>query len=417
MARPPLDIGKHGEVTLTKLAPNKWRARCRVRGLNGVTQRIQRDTPAHVARDSHGAAAKASLMEAVAAFVQLDGGGDGEVKPTTELHQLVVLYLADLDKSDRATRTRDTYHRVAALLVGALGKLRVQEATPRRLGGVLEKLAKAHGATTAKQAKTILSGVMANAVREGATLRNPVRDMDPIRVTPRNTAEGARRVLTGPELGELLYQLDNSIAPLPTLKSAKKDHTTRTVSQWAKDIDLLDPITLLAATGLRRSELLGLRWQDYDPKARTLRVCGHVIRSNRDGLIREASTKTVSSARLVPLPAFAVDMLDRRRDESLRPSAANVEKVIFPSETGQYRDPDNLAGQWRRIRKAIGFEWVSLHDFRHAVGTLLDEAGLSARIGADHLGHARVSMTQDVYQARGRVHHAAAQAIDAAIRR
>ena len=55
------------------------------------------------------------------------------------------------------------------------------------------------------------------------------------------------------------------------------------------------------------------------------------------------------------------------------------------------------------------------HSFRKTVATLIDDEGLSARIGADHLGHANVSMTQDRYMARGQVHSQVAELLDRAI--
>ncbi|WP_367646155.1 transposase [Mycolicibacterium sp. P1-5] len=55
---------------------------------------------------------------------------------------------------------------------------------------------------------------------------------------------------------------------------------------------------------------------------------------------------------------------------------------------------------------------MSSHSFRKTVATLIDDAGLSARIGADHLGHAKVSMTQDRYMTRGRLHNQVAGLLD-----
>jgi integrase len=55
---------------------------------------------------------------------------------------------------------------------------------------------------------------------------------------------------------------------------------------------------------------------------------------------------------------------------------------------------------------------VSSHSFRKTVATLIDDSGLSARIGADHLGHAKVSMTQDRYMSRGRMHTQVADLLD-----
>jgi hypothetical protein len=63
----------------------------------------------------------------------------------------------------------------------------------------------------------------------------------------------------------------------------------------------------------------------------------------------------------------------------------------------------------------LGVPDVTSHSFRKSLATLIDDEGLSARIGADHLGHARVSQTQDTYMARGRSHKVVAELLDKAI--
>jgi integrase len=88
------------------------------------------------------------------------------------------------------------------------------------------------------------------------------------------------------------------------------------------------------------------------------------------------------------------------------------QSVIFPSTAGTLRDPDNFAGQWRKVRDELGVPGVSTHSFRKTVATLIDDDGMSARIGADHLGHAKVSMTQDRYMSRDRVHTQVADLLD-----
>ena len=85
--------------------------------------------------------------------------------------------------------------------------------------------------------------------------------------------------------------------------------------------------------------------------------------------------------------------------------------MIFPSPTGsapgsaQHEQPPAPA-----LDRA-GFDWVSSHVFRKTVATRLDEAGLSARQIADHLGHNRPSLTQDVYMGRGLASPEAATAL------
>ena len=86
--------------------------------------------------------------------------------------------------------------------------------------------------------------------------------------------------------------------------------------------------------------------------------------------------------------------------------------MIFPSTAGTLRDPGNFNARWRKAREALGAPDVTSHSFRKTLATLVDDEGLSARIGADHLGYSRVSEAQDAYMARGRVHPQVAQLME-----
>jgi integrase len=170
-------------------------------------------------------------------------------------------------------------------------------------------------------------------------------------------------------------------------------------------------MTLLIATGLRRSELLAARWVDYDGPAGTLAVTGKVVRVPGKGLERVDETRSAAGQRTVPLPRFAVEMLQRRRTlEYFR-----EQPVIFPSTAGTLRDPNNFGKEWRKAREELGVPEVTTHSFRKTLATLIDDEGLSAGIGADHLGHSKVSMTQDRYMTRGRVHTQVAE-LDRSVR-
>jgi integrase len=167
-------------------------------------------------------------------------------------------------------------------------------------------------------------------------------------------------------------------------------------SDFCKKHDLIDPITLLIATGLRRSELLGLRWIDFNEKANMLAVTGKVIRVPGEGLLRVDETKSAAGRRTIPLPKFAVEILLKRRQLPY----LGEQIIIFPSTAGTLRDPNNFGKEWRTARQELGVAEVTTHSFRKTVATLIDDDGLSARIGADHLGHSHVSMTQDRYMTR-----------------
>lgn len=91
-----------------------------------------------------------------------------------------------------------------------------------------------------------------------------------------------------------------------------------------------------------------------------------------------------------------------------RPDASPV----FPNVDGGLRDPSNTLRVLRATRGSEGFEWVTSHVFRKTAATVLDDAGLTARLIADQLGHSRPSMTQDVYIARKVVDAATARALE-----
>ncbi|MDC8995431.1 tyrosine-type recombinase/integrase [Mycobacterium marinum] len=90
--------------------------------------------------------------------------------------------------------------------------------------------------------------------------------------------------------------------------------------------------------------------------------------------------------------------------------------VIFPSTAGTLREPNNFGKEWRTAQQELGVAEVTTHSFRKTVATLIDDEGLSARIGADHLGHTHVSMTQDRYMTRGRIHTQVADLLDRTVR-
>jgi integrase len=301
---------------------------------------------------------------------------------------LVDHHIAQLKEDGRSAATLDTYRVVARKLKTKLGGVRVWEATPARLDAALRSMSNNHGPVMARQAKTLLRGGMQFAVMANAIDTNPVRDVHQIK--SKRHPKGAP-ALTADQLRDLLAALR--------------------ASEYCRKHDLVDPFTLFIATGLRRGELLGLRWSDFNEVAGTLAVTGKVVRATGEGLNRVDKTKTAAGHRTVALPRFAVEMLRQRRSVPYLGEQA----MIFPSTAGTWRDPTNFGRDWRRVRETLGVPGVTTQSFRKTVATLIDDAGLSARIGADHLGHEKPSMTQDVYMSRGKVHTKVADLMDDAI--
>ena len=382
--RPPLRIGSHGKITRKYLGGGVWLARCRYRDSDGVTRIVQRLGPPDE-HDQHGKLAEDALIEALAQRRTSEGY---EITLDTKIIDLVDQHIDRLEEDGRAIRTIDTYRYCAKLLAKIIAGVRVGEATPARIDAAIRSMRRAHGDVMAVQSKTILKGALHLAVMANVIGSNPARDVSPIR--SKSGPKGAP-ALTADELRELFGKLR--------------------ASEYCQRNDLVDPMTIFIATGLRRSELLGLRWSDFDENAATLTVTGKVVRAAGKGLLRVDETKTAAGRRTVPLPSFAVITLIERRKKPF----LGEQLMIFPSTPGTLRDPENFGARWRKVRDSLGVPDVTSHSFRKTLATLIDDEGLSARIGADHLGHSRVSETQDTYMARGRVHTQVAELLDRTI--
>jgi integrase len=387
--RPPLRIGQHGKITRHQVSKGVWVARCRYRDRDGVTRRLERTTPTG-GEDEYGASAEAALWDAIAARRP---PGTGTITGSTLVGELLDVYIERCRADgDLAPKSVDTYEATLNTVKARFVGIRVSEAGPGLLNEILKGIRRDHGATRERHTKVALNAVMTDAVMVGAIGTNPVRE-----IAPRRKKKTEKRVKGAPAL---------DVGQVRALLQGISE------SEVCERKDLRDPVILLAATGLRRSELLALRWEDIDLDSRVLTVTGSVVRLKGQGLIRQETTNKGGEERSVSLPRFAVDALHRRKGEHTRP---NTSGVIFASSTGTLRDPDNFGKQWREVRDDLGLPDVTSHSFRKTVATLIDDSGLSARIGADQLGHARPSMTQDVYMSRGQVHTEVADVLDKAV--
>jgi integrase len=112
------------------------------------------------------------------------------------------------------------------------------------------------------------------------------------------------------------------------------------------------------------------------------------------------SPKSAAGQRILELPSWAVDMLERRQSVSRGTGPPQPSQLFAAPVAGGLRDRSNTPKMMRQAFKAAGFEGVTSHQFRKTVATLLDEAGLSARAAADQLGHSNTSLTANFYMSR-----------------
>jgi integrase len=382
MARPALAIGTAGNICYTKKATRKWVARCRYRDYSGRIIWLERTADTRPASERR-------VKEAVRDHVPSIPGG--EITRDTRLVDLGRAWLAeyekDAEKDYRSWGTIDTYRsRLEGIIIPEIGQLRIFEATTRTLEALCSSVRDKSSVSSAKTVRSILSGMFAFAVKHDARESNPVREIAALENRKARNKRTAPRALTQDEALDLLAKLD--------------------ADEVARQQDLPDLVRFFLATGERTGEALGAHWPDFLPEQKLIRMSGNVIRAKGKGKMINPG-KTENSDRDIPLTDWGVDMLvDRKR------AATSLDGPIFPSTTGTIREASNVRNRaWNPFAKRAGYGWVTFRTFRKTVATLLDDAGLTARQIADILGHARPSMTQDVYMGRGQISRAGAEAL------
>ncbi|WP_405179210.1 site-specific integrase [Nocardia sp. NBC_01377] len=419
---------------LTELSSGHWQARVLVRDASGKRRELSRVSP--LKRDSRGrkipdrnGARAADAVLSAANLVRVDAGG--ELSEATTVRQLWDLYRIHLVEQGRAGATVERYDIVAETFNTAFGARRLLEVTTSAVEAFLKDLGSAKGPGTMRTGRNVLSGMFRYAVRKDALTVNPVRESQLAQNVEAKGRTGGSRDITVDELRFILAAVRTSAVACPRKLSRAernrekpvKSYTAPTVADFCKSADLADWVTLLAGTGLRRSQALGLLWSDIDMERRTLRTTGKVVRVKGEGLVRVVGDEDPKNRKgAIALPDFVIEMLkQRRKDLAARqlaspPTGKDVLDLVFPSAVWTLRDPQNVGHEWQRVRDALEIpDDVTAHSFRGAVATILDDAGLSARVTADVLGHVDPAMTQRRYMARGRVHHAAAGALDRAV--
>ncbi|HUG46904.1 MAG TPA: site-specific integrase [Candidatus Limnocylindria bacterium] len=160
-------------------------------------------------------------------------------------------------------------------------------------------------------------------------------------------------------------------------------------------------VRMAILTGMRRGELLGLRWRDVDLAAGVAHVQQTAQRiSGRGWVYRQPKTRL--SRRAVALSPATVGMLSGHRKAQLEArllagSAWQDLDLVFTSAFGTPLEPGTVARTWRRVLAAAGVGHVRWHDLRHAHATLMLASGVHPKVVSERLGHASVGITLDTY--------------------
>ncbi|MHB8513014.1 MAG: site-specific integrase [Actinomycetota bacterium] len=178
------------------------------------------------------------------------------------------------------------------------------------------------------------------------------------------------------------------------------------------------------STGLRRGELLGLRWRDIDLDAGRLHVSATLqritVEQNSQSQLGFVEPKTPRARRTVALRPSTVETLRRHRkaqnERRLASEAWHETDAVFDRGDGRPLDPGEFGREFKRLAKKAGLEGTRFHDVRHGFATALLLQGVHPKVASDALGHSSVAFTLDTYShVLPSMQDTAAQAIEDAL--
>ena len=171
--------------------------------------------------------------------------------------------------------------------------------------------------------------------------------------------------------------------------------------EFAKSTPYYDLFYTALFTGMRRSELLALRWSDVDLILCQLYV-NRTLHQLRTGEIIYRQPKTDKGRRQIALsPSTALVLKEHRENREQLMQAQGLElnddSLIFSQIDGKPLLPDSITHAWMKLARRSGLHGIRLHDARHTHASLLLKQGVHPKIVQERLGHGSIQITLDTY--------------------
>jgi integrase len=214
------------------------------------------------------------------------------------------------------------------------------------------------------------------------------------------------RVLDAAQRHKMLHRNAARDQPAPLAPAGKinlpREDQIGPVLETLRGTEFFAPAALTIYCGLRRGEMLAVRWSDVDLAHGALTVARSLEETKAHGL-RFKAPKTDSGARTISLPTAAVDALRHHRRQQLelrvvlglgKPPAA---ALVFPAIHGEPQSPNAFSVRWRRAVARLKLPVVTWHGLRHLHCSLLLRHGVDLPTVSKRAGHSRVDVTARVY--------------------
>jgi integrase len=263
-------------------------------------------------------------------------------------------------------------------LVPGLGARSLQKLTPAHVSGFYGDLLDGRtakgtplGVKSVRNIHAILRKALGDAAEWGYMTRNPAERVKVPRAPRANQHAAKYQTWTQTEVRRFLAHVE--------------------------DDELYSLWTLAATTGMRRSELLGLRWRDIDLDGSRLSVVQTLVMVKGELIFGEPKTKR--SARVVHLDAGTVAVLRRHRIETLErglQTGTPVPDLVFTLDDEPIR-PSLASRRFPKLAQQAGLPRIRFHDLRHTWATLALANGIHPKIVSERLGHSSIAITLDTY--------------------
>jgi integrase len=286
--------------------------------------------------------------------------------------------LRELERGTLATGTQSklrigtyiNYKKLIGYVAVDLGDVWLQKLTPQRVQAFYaKKLEEGLSSKVVHDIHGVLHLALKNAVRWGMVSRNVCDLVTPPRIVSRE------------------------VVPLSVEQA-------RTLMKHVRGHRLEVLLTVAVVTGMRRGELLALRWSDIDFDHGRLLVLHLVDFLAGYGYV-EGRPKTAAGRRVISFPAFLLDMLKHHQVQqlALRKASDNWEDrdLVFPNLRGGYLHPNHMGEQFRKILKEAGLPHIHFHDLRHSAASILLCMGVNVKVIQELLGHSDISITLRTY--------------------